>query len=244
MSDKIRNVMSTPSLKKTLFVSILSIIAFLSIFSLLMFEVTKSSVVLNKDGEKVTLRTHASTVEEVLEQASIQPKEQDILVPSKNTKVFNEMRVVWQPAHKVTVLEDGKEVDEIWTTAATVGDLLERDALPIGENDKVSVSADTPLNELNNEIAIEKAFAVNVQIGGKKEKEVMTTSTTVADFLRDQNIALEKHDKVEPALDEMLSKEDNVQITRVEKVTDVVEENTGLPQLQKMTSPFRRERRK
>lgn len=213
--------------KKAFFVGILSVVGFLALFSLFMFEVTKSTVALNIDGEKTTIRTHATTVEEALKQVSISLSAHDIVVPSKETKVFDDMHVTWQAASKVTVLEDGKKVDELWTTAATVGDLVERGELPLNENDQIKAASDTPINGPNTNIQIDKAFEVALKVGTEKAGPAMTTSTTVADFLRNQEIKLRELDKVKPELDEMISKGDTVTVTRVEKVTDVVEEESG-----------------
>ncbi|MCY9295269.1 G5 domain-containing protein, partial [Bacillus spizizenii] len=50
-------------------------------------------------------------------------------------------------------------------------------------------------------------------------------STTVADFLKQQKMNIKDEDKIKPALDAKLTKgKADITITRIEKVTDVVEE--------------------
>ena len=50
-----------------------------------------------------------------------------------------------------------------------------------------------------------------------------STSTTVADFLTQQGVKLNELDRVEPELTEKVEAKNIVNVTRVEKVTDVVE---------------------
>lgn len=73
------------------------------------------------------------------------------------------------------------------------------------------------------QIQVDKAFSITLSDSGK-EKQVWSTSTTVADFLLQQGITLNELDRVEPTLDESVTEETKVMVTRVEKVTDVVEE--------------------
>ena len=51
----------------------------------------------------------------------------------------------------------------------------------------------------NMEVAIDKAFSLKLVVGGN-EKQVWSTSTTVADFLKQQGVKLNDLDRVEPGL--------------------------------------------
>ena len=73
------------------------------------------------------------------------------------------------------------------------------------------------------EIGIKMAFHLTFVDGGK-EQQVWSTSTTVADFLTQQGIKLNELDRVEPSLTETIQEDDVINVIRVEKVTDVVEE--------------------
>ncbi len=73
------------------------------------------------------------------------------------------------------------------------------------------------------EIGLKKAFHLTYVDGGKKQ-QVWSTSATVADFLSQQGIKLNTLDRVEPSLTETIPKNGVVNVIRVEKVTDVVEE--------------------
>ena len=61
-------------------------------------------------------------------------------------------------------------------------------------------------------------------VDGGKQKQVWSTSTTVADFLKQQGIKLNELDRVEPSMNETVKENDVINVIRVEKVTDVVEE--------------------
>ena len=73
------------------------------------------------------------------------------------------------------------------------------------------------------DIAINRAFKLSVVDGGVT-KQVWSTSTTVADFLNKQGITLQELDRVEPSLYDTIEPNSVVNVVRVEKVTDVVEE--------------------
>ena len=90
------------------------------------------------------------------------------------------------------------------------------------EQDKITPSKNTKLNA-NMEVSIDKAFSLKLVVAGD-EKKVWSTSTTVADFLKQQGVKLNDLDRVEPELAEKVEAENTVNVIRIEKVTDVVEE--------------------
>ena len=59
---------------------------------------------------------------------------------------------------------------------------------------------------------------------GGAQKNVWSTSTTVADFLKRENIQLNDDDRLNRKAEEYLKPGSVVEVVRVEKVTDVVEE--------------------
>ncbi len=66
------------------------------------------------------------------------------------------------------------------------------------------------------DIGVEKAFPVHVNVGGKQQ-QVWTTSTTVADFLKQQGIQLGQLDRIEPSLHEMVKEQMTICVVRVKK---------------------------
>ena len=140
--------------------------------------------------------------------------------PSKNSLVKDDLQVVWKPAHQVKLIKDGK-MTKVWTTATTVEEFLKEQGIEVTVHDEVSLGKDYPIKE-NIEVAVNKAFQLTLVVGGNK-KQVWSTSTTVADFLTQQGVKLNELDRVEPKLTEKVEAKKIINVTRVEKVTDVVE---------------------
>lgn len=188
---------------------------------LLFYQGTKHTVALELDGQKQIVRTHAATINDIFKDLEITVKSEDYLFPSGNSKVKDNLKVVWEPSHEVGILQDGKE-KKVISTADTVGELLKEQKLEVTKEDKVTPSLDTELRS-RMKIAIEKAFPLKLVVGGN-EKQVWSTSTTVADFLRQQGVKLGNLDRVAPGLGENVKATNVINVIRVEKVTDVVEE--------------------
>lgn len=185
------------------------------------YEGSKKDVSVDINGKQEKIRTHAETVGALLKELKIDPDKEDRLSAAESTVLRNNMNIVFQDAVPVKVVTDGQE-KTVMTAARSVGDVLKEENMTLGQHDKISPSLAEPVKK-DTEISISRAFALNINDGGKKGK-AWTTSTTVADFLKDRNIKLNRYDKVEPELDHALRPNETVSVLRVEKVTDVVEE--------------------
>lgn len=216
-----KTLFSRPMSRKRLSVLVASLIVLLAATSFFIYEGTKKTVTVTLDGEVKVIKTHADTVKDLLKDLNIKTRSEDYVVPALNKKIEKDMKVVWEPAKQVTITIDGKE-SKYWTTADTVGEFLKEQNIVVEEHDKLNVEQDSKIKN-NLKITLEKAFSIKLVDGGK-EKQVLTTSTTVADFLEQQGIKLNDLDRVEPKLTEKIQKDSVVNIIRVEKVTDVVEE--------------------
>ncbi|WHY97726.1 G5 and 3D domain-containing protein [Peribacillus simplex] len=202
-------------------IAICSAILVSTALGILIYQGTKDTVTIMLDGKKEVVRTHAATVNDMLEDLEITVKDADYVHPSRTTKVDDDLEVVWKPAQKIVMVQDGKTKD-VWSTADTVDELLKDQNLRVKEQDKITPSKNTKL-KANMEVAIDKAFSLKLVVGGD-EKQVWSTSTTVADFLKQQGVKLNDLDRVEPELTEKVEAENTVNVVRIEKVTDVVEE--------------------
>lgn len=145
----------------------------------------------------------------------------DHIYPAISAKIKDEMKVIVEKAKPFTIIVDGKE-KQVQLTAKTVKDLLVEEHIEISEHDKVYPSLHTSL-EGTQKIMIQKAFPVTLYVGGQ-EQQVWSTSTTVANFLKERQVSLSEMDRVEPALQEVMQQNIKVKVVRVEKVSDVVEE--------------------
>lgn len=200
---------------------IASFLVIASLTGLFIYQGTKKNVSLTLNGNKKEIKTHAETVHELLDELKINYKKQDYLSPSVNAKVKDNMQIVWKPAYMVILKLNGEE-KKVWTTTKTVKEFLAESEIAIKEQDQLSVPLEAKIKQ-GLIINLDTAFQVVVNDGGE-ERTVWSTSTTVADFLEQQGIKLNELDRVEPGLDQMIGENVPINIVRVEKVTDVVEE--------------------
>ncbi|MGM0867850.1 MAG: ubiquitin-like domain-containing protein [Bacillota bacterium] len=214
-------------------VTIGTLVTSAAVFGILFYEGSKNTVALTLDGEQKEIRTHANTIQDILKELEISTRSQDYLYPSGNTKVSNNMNIVWEPAKQVEVVV-GDQTKKVWTTADTVKELLSENEIKVGEHDKVKPGLSEKVTGDMN-VKIDTAFSLKLVNGGKEQK-VWSTSTTVADFLKQQGITLKDSDRVEPSLDKVVKANDVVNVVRVEKVTDVVEETKDFTVISKKDS--------
>ncbi|MFZ2464265.1 MAG: ubiquitin-like domain-containing protein [Caldibacillus thermoamylovorans] len=218
---KMKDLFTTIFSKNKALILIASFLVIASLTGLFIYQGTKKSVSLTLNDNKKEIKTHAETVHELLGELKINYKKQDYLSPSVNAKVKDNMQIVWKPAYMVILTLNGEE-KKVWTTAKTVKEFLAKSEIAVKEQDQLSVPLKTKIKQ-GLKINFDTAFQVVVNDGGE-ERTVWSTSTTVADFLEQQGIKLNELDRVEPGLDQMIGENVPVNIVRVEKVTDVVEE--------------------
>lgn len=186
------------------------------------YELTKDSVSLTINGKEEIVRTHANTVNDLLEEYEIDIRQEDELSHDTKNKIKDDMKITYKAAKPIKVAM-GDEQRTIWTTADTVKELIQQEDIDVTEHDRIEPALDTVIkNDLS--LTIDKAFQITLNVGEEEKQHVWTTSTTVADFLKNQDVQLNELDKVEPALTDELTEKSNVTVTRIEKVTDVVEE--------------------
>jgi uncharacterized protein YabE (DUF348 family) len=185
------------------------------------YAATKENVTIELDGKKQVVYTHADTVKELLKDEEIKVANRDYISASLSEEVEDNMKLVIAKAKPFTLDVNGKS-QTVWSTVKTVQELLDQQKIQLGEHDKVTPERNTAIQG-HNTIKVETAFPVILNVGGQ-QTNVWSTSITVADFLKQQQVALQESDKVTPALDQLLAENTPVTVTKVEKVTDVVEE--------------------
>lgn len=215
-----KNLFSGSLRSKQTTIRILSLVLFASVISFVLFQGTKTPVVLSANGEEQQIFTHADTVEDLLKENNIDITEFDKVSPSLNTEIAAGMAINWEQARIVKISVDGEQTN-VWTTESVVKEILEEANIKVSEHDDISVALDETLED--DIIEIQKAFEVTL-VDGLDESKVWSTSTTVANFLKQQDIKLNELDRVENDLEKVVTPEEKITIVRVEKVTDVVEE--------------------
>lgn len=178
----------------------------------------KISITLNGDNQEIY--TNAETVGDLFSEQNIQVYKADRVSPSLKTSIEDGLSVEWEQAKEITITVDG-EKQTIKTTDDQVSEILAKAKIKVSEHDKVLPGLDAKIGSDAN-ITLEKAFHVTL-VNGVDKKKVWSTSTTVADFLKQQEIHINEFDRVEQRMDELVNPNDVIQVVRVEKVTDVVE---------------------
>jgi uncharacterized protein YabE (DUF348 family) len=203
-------------------VSSVGVLTLMTVLVLAIYEFTKTEVTVEANGELLSVYTHASTVEEVLDEQNIEVGEHDLIKPAIDTAIDDAMIIIYKNAQEVYVHLDEEE-ETVFTTSETVGELMDELDIEVEEYDDVTPSLEEPIVE-GLTIHYESAFQVTL-FSDDEEETLWTTSTTVADFLEKESITLEELDRVEPSEDEKIVEETDINVIRVEKVTDVVEES-------------------
>ncbi|TWT06209.1 G5 and 3D domain-containing protein [Planomicrobium sp. CPCC 101079] len=223
MSKEANNSKAAKSFKgKSLAITIVTVLMFAAVLTFAIYEGTKNTITMTANGKTEEVKTHAKTVGEFLTEQEIEVAKDDYLSQSANAAIKGDTKIEWDKAEQYTVTIDG-EAKTAWTTKNTVADILGKAEIEITEHDKVSPALEEQVDE-DTAISVEKAFEVTI-LDGLEKKKAWSTSTTVADFLKQQKVSLSELDRVEKGMDELVLPNSEVKIVRVEKVTDVVEDS-------------------
>ncbi|HSI66998.1 MAG TPA: ubiquitin-like domain-containing protein, partial [Planococcus sp. (in: firmicutes)] len=211
-----------PNKTKSWAVSIATLMLFAMVMTFAIYEGTKNTVTVVVNGEEEEVRTHAKTVGEFLAEQEYHVAEHDFLSHPTEAAIEGDVAIEWEEAKQYTVDVDGQAV-AAWTTDNTVAGVLEKAEISLTEFDKVSPALEEQV-DADTAISVEKAYEVTI-LDGSEEKKAWSTSTTVADFLNQQNISLGEFDRVERKMEELVLPNSEIKVVRVEKVTDVVEDS-------------------
>ncbi|PAE36747.1 G5 and 3D domain-containing protein [Bacillus sp. 7884-1] len=216
-----KNLFSKSLSRKRLAITFASFVVLAALLGFSYYEGSKYTVALTLNGKQKVVKTHANTVKDVFAQLEIPLNSKDYLSPSADAKVKDNQVIVWKQAKQVKIVQDN-EKKTIWTTAGTVAELLKEQQIVLNEQDEISPKPQETIKS-KMDIRIKSALHLTLVDGGK-EQQVWSTSATVADFLTQQGIKLNEFDRVEPSISETVKKDGVINVIRVEKVTDVVEE--------------------
>jgi uncharacterized protein YabE (DUF348 family) len=219
--ENMKNLFSKSLRNKKWTIIIASFVVLAATLGILFYEGSKKNVSLTLNDQNKVIKTHANTVQDLFNELNIATRSQDYLSPKKNTKLKNNIKITWRQAKQVHIVKDN-EKKTVWTTANSVGKLLKEQKVVLNDHDQISPGPKEIIKD-KMKVEIKEATHLTLVEGGKQQK-VWSTSTTVADFLTQQGIKLEKLDRVEPSLSEQIKDNGVINVIRVEKVTDVVEE--------------------
>lgn len=209
-------------LKHKVFMPIVTVLLLLVVVGFTWLEVTKADVEFTHNGETETVVTRAQTVEALLEELEIDLGSDDYLSHELTTEITSDMSIEYKEAVEV-VVNDDEQTTTYMTTANTVGEFLQEEAITLQSYDVLSVD-ETVAIEDKLTLDIDRAVKVTVTDGTNESEEVYTTEETVKDLLDEAAIELSELDRVEPGMDEAIKEDMAISVIRVEEVTDVVEE--------------------
>jgi len=141
MIPKIKQLLKHPKNKVYVAVGIAVMVAITSLFGYTAYAYDKKTIKLVKNGIERSVDTTSDTVAELLREKHIQVKHHDFINPSLSTALSDGMTVVWHKAYHVTIAENGHG-KSVWTTADTVGDLLDKQGIKVGSHDVVEPGLD------------------------------------------------------------------------------------------------------
>jgi uncharacterized protein YabE (DUF348 family) len=119
-----KNLFSKSLSRKKVSIFLASFIVFASSLGFLIYETTKNTVALTLNGKEQIIETHSSTIQQIFDDLDITVGSEDYVFPSLNTKVTDNLEVVWKKAKQVELQKDD-EKKTVWTTVDTVKEFLE-----------------------------------------------------------------------------------------------------------------------
>ena len=193
----------------------------ITVLSFAIYEGTKKNVTLHANGEAEQVKTHAATVADLLAEQEVDVAEHDVVTPALDADLEDGLAIELEKAQEIEIVVND-EKSSIWTTERTVEKVLDEAGIEIAKHDQVEPALVDELDE-SNTINVDKAYQFTLVDGGKKKK-YWSTSTTVGEFLKKENIKVGKLDKLSKKKKSTIKPDSTVKIVRVEKDTEKVEE--------------------
>lgn len=113
----------------------------------------------------------------------------------------------------VTIEVDGNLIKSKVFFSGTVGDVLHKNQIELGENDTVEPSLDTAVNK-NMQITVTRAFMVRVTADGET-REIYTTPVTVKEAVASAGFTLGDKDIVQTLPETVVVPEQEIEVIRV-----------------------------
>jgi len=188
---EIRNF-TKPMMKKYAILASVSVLLVLSLI-LLMAAWSNNAVTINDGENTINVKTAASKVSEVLEEAGITLGDFDRVLPGRNDAVTNNMSITVYRAVKVSVSDEG-HLTEYMSSGQTVQEVLNETGYTLYENDRAVPSVDS---KVTADMIIEVRRAKDIKIiDSKGERTVKSSALTVGDLLSEEGIPAEFEESV------------------------------------------------
>lgn len=169
---------------------------------------------ISADGHEITIRTHATSVEAVLEEVrvSLGPHDEvevegDFLAANPDPASLTVHRAV-----PFTLHEDGRATT-LYTTAPTVGEALHRAGLTLYLADDVQPGMGERMSA-GQHVYVDRSVPVAVQVDGRTLR-TRTHRERMGEVLADLRVVLTGQDYTTPTLDAALGEDTTIRVVRV-----------------------------
>lgn len=177
----------------------------------------EKQVSLMVDGEVRTVRTHASTVGDLLDRAAVALGEHDQIEPAADTPLADGMVVELVHARPITLLVGDVE-RQVMVTALDVNEVLRELGTEVGRRDIVRPSR---LARVVPGMVVEVRRPIAIQIVADGQvRDVITDARTVAGVLERLGIALGPEDRVTPGLEAAPVADGHIIVQRITRQTE------------------------
>jgi uncharacterized protein YabE (DUF348 family) len=140
------------------------------------------TVTVTVDGASREVTTLSGTVAGALSSAGVSVGEHDTLAPGPASAIGDGSTIVVARGKQVTVTLDGSS-RQLWTTAATVGDVLAAAAVAVGPHDTVAPSVGAAIAD-GSRVVVQRGRELTLTIDGQA-RSFWTTAPTVGQALAD-----------------------------------------------------------
>jgi uncharacterized protein YabE (DUF348 family) len=162
------------------------------------------TVNLELDGRKFSVSTFAQTVDAFLTEQALILRPDDLLIPSADTPLTEQMTIRIQQAKPVQIFVDD-QLTVMNTTFTTPFDILNRANITVNPADALTING-TPVSQADmmlwdapvSDIRIRRAVTIRIR-EGDDVRLLQTTAQTVADALYEAGIVLFLPDQISPA---------------------------------------------
>ena len=172
----------------------------------------QKDVLVDVNGEEISLRTYAADVAGALEAAGVTVDDEDLVYPAPSESVADDATITVRTSKPVAVIVDGNE-QTLNSTADTVADLL--GTIPgVTPAAETAAADDAPVTEgMTLDVTTPKIIAIN---DGGQVTYTSIAKKTVADVLTSRGITVDSDDWVSPSLDSVIGEGTEIVIDRVD----------------------------
>ncbi len=170
------------------------------------------------DGSTSTIQVLSTETEDILKQANIQVKANDIVTRSDDNGIVINVK----KAFDTQIDADGHIFSQPAYRGETVADALERAGITLGANDKVTPGAGEVLSS-GDKIVVTRRYHITINADGLQITKLVSDGT-VGDALLEAGILLGEHDVVNVERSVSLREGMNISVSRVSYRTVTAEE--------------------